>query len=51
MMKEVIRAMDTGLLGQIGVVAFVIAFVLIVAYVVTMPRRKRDEFKNMPLDD
>ncbi len=51
MMREVVQAMETGLLGQIGLVAFVTAFLLILAYVLTMPRRRREEAKNIPLND
>ena len=51
MMKEVIRAIDPGLLPQIGLVAFIVAFVLVVIYAFTMSRKKRTSLKNLPLDD
>lgn len=51
MMKEVVRAMDTGLLAQIGLIAFFVAFVLMVIYALTLSKRKREHNKNIPLDD
>ena len=51
MMKEVIRAMETGMLAEIGLVAFFVAFVLIVVRVVLMKRSTRDLAKQLPLQD
>ena len=51
MMKEVVRAMDTGLLAQMGLIAFFVAFVLMVIYALTLSKRKREHDKNLPLDD
>jgi cbb3-type cytochrome oxidase subunit 3 len=51
MMKEVLRALETGILAQIGLIAFLVAFVLILIYVFTLPRRKREHSKQIPLDD
>lgn len=51
MWKETIRALQTGALGEIAVVAFVVAFVLVVGYALTMSKRTRTEIKNLPLDD
>ena len=51
MMKEVVRAMETGVLAQIGLIAFFVAFLLIVIYAFTLSKRKRTYNKNLPLDD
>jgi len=51
MMKEVIRALETGALAEIGLIAFVVAFVLILVRVALMPRSEREDAKNLPLDD
>ena len=51
MMKEVVRALETGILAQIGLVAFFVAFVLMVVYAFTLSKRKREHDKNLPLDD
>ncbi len=51
MWKESIRALQTGALAEVAVVAFVVAFVLVVAYALMLPKRTRTELKNLPLDD
>jgi cbb3-type cytochrome oxidase subunit 3 len=51
MMKTVVRALETGPLGEISVVAFFVAFVLIVIYAFTLSRQERQHGKEMPLDD
>lgn len=51
MMKEAIRALETGPLAEIGVVAFAIAFVLVVLYAFTLSKNERDRAKHLPLDD
>lgn len=51
MMKEVVRALESGILPEIGLLAFFIAFVLIVVRVMTMKKTERDTLKNLPLDD
>ncbi len=51
MMKEVVRAMDTGLLALVGLIAFLVAFTLILARVALMKKSARDEAKNLPLHD
>ncbi|MFN3597657.1 MAG: cbb3-type cytochrome c oxidase subunit 3 [Rubricoccaceae bacterium] len=51
MWKETIRALQTGDLAQVGLIAFVLAFVFAVAYALLMPRTKRDRAKNLPLRD
>ena len=51
MMKEVVRALETGMLAEIGLIAFVVAFVLIFVRVVLMSKQERDDAKGMPLAD
>ena len=51
MMKELAQSMETGILAEIGLIAFMFAFVLIVIRAMTMKKRERDDAKNMPLND
>lgn len=51
MMKEVVRALETGHLAEIGLLAFFVAFVLIVVRAFTISPAERDELKQLPLDD
>ena len=51
MMKDVARALETGPLAEIGLVAFFVAFLLVVAYALTLSKRRRDHAKHLPLDD
>ncbi len=51
MWKETVRALQTGALAEVAVVAFVVAFGLVVAYALTMSKKKREEIKRQPLDD
>jgi cbb3-type cytochrome oxidase subunit 3 len=51
MWKETLRALETGALAEIAVVAFFVAFVLVVAYALTMSKRTREQIKNQPLHD
>lgn len=51
MMKEAVRALETGSLAQVGLIAFFVAFVLILIYTFTISKRSRDEAKSMPLSD
>ncbi len=51
MMKEIVRALETGHLAEIGMVAFFVAFTLIVVRVFLMSKKEREDAKNMPLDD
>ena len=50
-MKETVRALQTGAMAEIAVVAFVVAFVLVCAYAFTLSKRAREHAKNLPLDD
>ena len=49
-MKEVVRAMESGSLAYIGLFAFIFAFTLILARVLLMKKREREENKSLPLD-
>lgn len=51
MFKDVIRSLDTGSLAIVGLVAFILAFVLIIARVVFMKKSERTAHKNLPLED
>lgn len=51
MWKDVFRALDTGVLAEIGLIAFIVTFVLILIRVILLPKRERDHAKNMPLDE
>lgn len=51
MWKETVRALQTGALAEVAVLAFVVAFLLIVVYAFTLPRRQREALKRQPLDD
>jgi len=50
-MKEAIRALETGDLAQVGLIAFFAAFVLIVAYTFTLSKKRREDAKHLPFDD
>ncbi len=51
MMKEVVRAIETGVFSQIGLFAFLVAFVLILVWAFTMKKADRTYAKEMPLHD
>ena len=51
MWKEVVQSMETGSLAYVGLLAFVFAFVLILARVILMKKRERTAGKNLPLND
>ncbi|HHP7239232.1 hypothetical protein [Longibacter sp.] len=51
MWKDAVRALETGALSEVGLLAFFIAFVLIVIYALTLPKRDCESALNMPLDD
>ena len=50
-MRETVRALETGALAEIAVLAFFVAFVAIVVYAFTLSKRTRDQAKNLPFDD
>lgn len=51
MMKETIRALETGAMAEIGLLAFFVAFVLILAYTFLLPKQQCETMSQMPLDD
>lgn len=51
MMKDAIRALETGALAEIGLIAFVVAFALILVWTFSLSARFRDAAKSMPLND
>jgi len=51
MFREVVQAMDTGVLGQIGLFAFILAFVLISVRVALLSKKEREEAKRLPLEE
>lgn len=51
MMKETIRALETGVLPVIGLIAFVIAFLGVLLYVFALSEKSRTSAKNLPLTD
>ncbi len=51
MFKDVVQAMDTGLLAFIGLFTFIVAFGLILARAFLLSRKERTEAKNIPFDD
>ncbi len=51
MMREVVHALETGQLAQVGLVAFFVAFVLVIVYAFSLSRKQREALKNQPLDD
>jgi cbb3-type cytochrome oxidase subunit 3 len=51
MWKETVRALQTGAAAEVAIVAFVVAFVLVVIYAFTLKKSTRDEIKRQPLDD
>ena len=51
MMKEAVRALETGALAEIGLIAFLVAFAAIVIYAFTLSKSSRDQLKDLPLED
>ncbi len=51
MFKDVVRAIDPGVLPFIGLIAFGVAFIAIVVWALTMKKEARDAAKNQPLQD
>jgi cbb3-type cytochrome oxidase subunit 3 len=50
-MKELVRALETGDLAQVGLIAFIVAFLLMVGYAMTRTKRQREDAKGLPLED
>lgn len=51
MIRDLLGTMDTGILAQIGLVAFMVAFAAILVYVFTLRKEDRESAKRLPLDD
>ena len=51
MYKEVLRSLDVGGLSEIGLLAFVVAFTLVIVYAFTLSKKHRDAAKQLPFDD
>lgn len=51
MWKDVFRAAETGILAEIGLIAFIVTFVVILIRVFTLSKKQRDHAKNIPLDE
>lgn len=51
MMKDVVRALDTGTLAVVGLIAFAVAFLAVVAYTFSLSKQRREEAKRLPLED
>ena len=51
MFKDVARSLDMGMLPQIALVAFVAAFLCVLAYAFWLPRATRRAYAALPLDD
>ena len=51
MFKDVARSLDLGMLPQIALVAFVLAFLCVLAYAFWLPRATRRAYAALPLDD
>ena len=49
--KDVIRSLDTGPLAEIGLLAFFLAFIMILLYAFWMPKDFREHAKHIPLED
>jgi hypothetical protein len=51
MLRDVMQSLETGALAEIGLIAFVFAFVLVVLRVIWMSRAEVDEGRFIPLSD
>jgi len=51
MWKDVFRGMESGMLPIIGLIAFIVTFVVILIRVFTISKGERDHAKNIPLDE
>ena len=49
MLKEVIRSIDSGILPIIGLISFLVAFVVVVIWAMTMKKEDREAAKQQPL--
>ena len=51
MLKETIRAIDTAWWPILGLLAFLVAFACVIAYVIRLRKSDVETLKNLPLDD
>ena len=51
MIRDILGGIDTGILAQVGLLAFVVAFLAIVVYAFSLKKKRRDEAKEIPLKD
>lgn len=51
MLKEALQNLDTGILAQIGLLFFLLAFVLLMIRTLFLVREKGAYAKNLPLQD
>lgn len=51
MYKDVLRTIDLGVLPQIGLVAFVVVFLVILVYTFTLSRADVAERSDLPFDE
>ncbi|MEM1094940.1 MAG: cbb3-type cytochrome c oxidase subunit 3 [Bacteroidota bacterium] len=51
MHKALLRSLETGALAEIGIVAFVVAFLLMVAWAFRLKPNERHHAKHQPLND
>lgn len=51
MWQETVRALETGALAELSVVAFVFAFVIVVGRALSMSKAARAHARALPLDD
>ena len=51
MVRDILGGIDTGILAQVGLLAFFVAFLCILIYAFTLSRAARDHAKSLPLAD
>jgi len=51
MIRDLLATIDTGVLAQVGLFAFMIAFATILVYTFTLRKEDREAAKHLPLDD
>jgi hypothetical protein len=51
MWKDAVRALETGVLAETATIAFFIAFLMILGYALTLPKKDCEDALGMPLDD
>jgi cbb3-type cytochrome oxidase subunit 3 len=51
MIRTILGAIETGFMAQVGLLAFVLAFIAILIYAFTLRKSERIDAKNLPLSD